>query len=81
MTVVIKGRGSNSPSGDFCGSRDAVFYHAEVGSLPTTFSDGMREYGAYNSIQVNTVSPGEQVCFTSLQFHIPLAVTQKEFAC
>ena len=73
--MVIKGRGSSSPSGDFCGSRDAVFYHAEVGSLPTTFSDGMREYGAYNSIQVNTLSPGEEVCMKT--YYLSLIMTPR----
>lgn len=60
--MVVKGMGSDTQSGQFCGSRDAVFYHAEVGSLPSTFTEGLREFGVYQSVRVNTITPGEQVC-------------------
>jgi len=68
--VVVKGVGSDAPSGEFCGSRNAIFYHAEAGSLPGTFSDGQREHGAYSSIQVQVKIPGEEVRRPSGDCHL-----------
>lgn len=63
---MIKGVGPRASS-NFCGSRDAIFYHAEAGSLPATFADGQWQHGAYNSIQVQVITPGEQVRFANYQ--------------